>query len=447
MLTALTAALLAVPAGGITWSPSLDAAQEQARTEMKVLFVAAHMPGEAANERMARTIYTDKAITRLAGMTTNVLAMAMDRYEDAGTRVDLGGLTDEQLRRLDIDIRARVLKPDAQGYVVAPQHVFIAPDGEVLLSVPYELTRGELEWCFLEAIRAVDPTAELRPSAGVRPPKRLIKAGVLEGTDESIGATPATLEEVRTLIKEANKGRGSGRWDKMMRILTADEEEAREFITKQLRSGGKRGDANKAGMILNIQRRSPASWWEVVIEFADHSNPDVREEVAACLEVLAAPESLRDIKKVLAREKDPRLAGMWLRAQASSGAADAKIRKTILNAVERSKEPITAANATLALGFLAPDEEVNEHLSATLADDGQPVSVRTAAICAMAMTRDEAFEEILRPLSESGGDLEDAAAAALRTLEQGDLKPLGPHVRRACGDEVNRERLFGVVRR
>ncbi len=443
MITALTAILLAAPAASIQWTASLDEAQERARSEKRVLFVAVHLPGEAANERMAKDVYTDRAITALSRETVNVLAMAMDRYQENGTRIDLGGLTEEDLRRLDIDLRARVLKPDADGYVVAPQHVFLAPDGKVLLSVPYELTRAELEWCFIEAIRAVNPDAKLHPSSDVHPPKRLIRSGVIEGSDESIGATAATLEEVRALIRELAKGRAPDRFEKMMRILTADEEEARDFITKQLRGGGRRGDENKAGMIHNIQRRSPPSWWEVVVEFADHTSPKVREEVAACLEVLAAPDSLRTIKKVLSKEKDPRLTGMWLRAQASAGAGETKIAKITLREAGHAHDPQRRANAVLALGYLAPSEEIRAQLRESLADPKEPQTVRMAAICAMALTRDESYREVLEPVAEGEDDLAQAATAALQTFTAGDLTSLGPFVKQACGDEVDRERIFG----
>lgn len=445
MLTALlTATLLAAPAGDIDWTETYGGAVARSEAEGKVLFVAVHMPGERANERMAKSVYPDKTIKKLAEQTVNVVAMSMDAYEDRGTRLDLDGLTVDQLRKLDIDIRREVLKPDALGFVVAPQHVFLAPDGTVLLSVPYEVTVHELEWCFVHALAKVDPEHAPKASSAARPPKRLIQAGVIEGSDEQIGAAPATLEEVRELIKEINKSR-EGRFEKMMRMLTADEEEAREFITKHLRGGGKRGDENKAGMILNIQRRSPASWWEVVTEFAEHQSEDVREEVAACLEVLASPDAARDLKKIVSKEQDPRLLGMWLRAQASSAGDESSVQKAIVKQALKGRETITRANAALALGYLAPVDASYETLVELLSGE-HPESVKLAAICATAINKDERHRERLTLLAAEEGPLKTVAEAALITLEGGDLTPLGPHVKQACGDKVNRERLFGVVR-
>jgi HEAT repeats len=444
MIPSLTLLPLLIPGGGITWSPSLEQAKAQALAETKVIFVAVHMPGERANERMAKRVYTDKTITQLSERTLNLVAMAMGPYREQGSHLDLGDLTEEQLQRLDIDLRAQVLKPDAEGFVVAPQHVFLKPDGEVILSVPYEISAAELEWCFVQALTALDPEHAPKASEHARPPKRLIKAGVIQGNDASIGATPATLEEVLALIKEINKSR-AGNWDKKMRLLTADEEKARGFVTKLLRGGGRGGDDTKTRLIQNIQRRSPASWWEVVIEFAEHHSPAVREQVAACLEVLAAEPSLADIKKALRKEKDPRLQGMWLRAQASAGPADSRVRKATLKAAHKSKHPITRANATLALGYLSPGEDVRALIADLLDDPDAPREVKTAAICALALTRDEDAREVLAPLAQEAGELKAAATAALKTLDEGDLAPLGPFVKGACGDQVTRERLFGAA--
>ncbi len=447
MIATLTAtALLLLPAD-ITWTKSVSEAKARAAEESRVIFVAVHMPGERANEHMATKVYRDSTITKLADRTVNLLAMSMEHFRAQGTRVKLGDLTEAELERLDIDLRAQILQPDAEGMVVAPQHVFLDPEGEVILSVPYGVTTEELEWCFVQALTEVDPENAPKASKSARPPKRLIKAGVIEGSDESIGAAPATLEEVRELIELINKGQKGKRNQAILRIQTADEQEARDYITKMLRGGGRRGDDLKIRNIHNIQRASPASWWEVVVEFADHNSPGVREEVAACLEALAAPDSLTSIKKVLRKEKDPRLEGMWLRAQASAGAADSKVRKATMDAAEKSKESITRANAILALGYLAPGEDVNELLGEILADAGAPPRVRTAAICAMAMTRNEAFKDLLTPYTEDDGDLKEAAEAALETLAKGDLAPLGSSVRDSCGDDVARERVFGRPRK
>ncbi|MEE8467537.1 MAG: hypothetical protein V3T22_03735, partial [Planctomycetota bacterium] len=131
----LLAFIAATSAGDIDWSPTFEAALERAANEARVIFVAVHLPGERANERMAKNVYTDKRITKLAERTVNLIAVSMEQYGKRGARIDFGDLDEDQLRRLEIEIRGKILKPDAEGFVVAPQHVFLDPQGTVLLSV------------------------------------------------------------------------------------------------------------------------------------------------------------------------------------------------------------------------------------------------------------------------------------------------------------------------
>lgn len=450
-MTVLASILLSAPtllAAGedIEWAASYAEGMTRAAEESRVVFVAVHMPGERGNERMARDVYTDDAVVALAGRTVNLVAVAMDLWREQGTRLDLGDLTEEQLRRLDIDLRTNVLTSDDRGYVIAPQHVFLKPDGEVLLAVPWELTAAELEWCFVRALSLADPEDAPAASARARPPKELL-VGETPEVEETRGPAPATLEEVEALIRERDKGMPkSARWTALLRIFTADEEVARKYATREMRSGGRNADANKAGLIRNVARLSPASWWEVVVEFADHPSELVREEVAACLEVLEAPDAARDVQKTLRKEKEPRLVGAWLRAWAASAPGDERARKEVLEAVEKAKGLRERAGAVIALGHLVPGEDVDAALAELLDANELEEELRLAAIVAAALTRNERWGAPLAALAQGEGDTASAAAAAARVLGGGKLFALGPYVRTATGDRVDRERLFGKVR-
>ncbi len=447
MLTLSIATTLSLAlAGDIRWSASFDEALAQAEEEAKVVFVAVHMPGERANERMAREVYTDKVITELATRTVNLIAVSIPDYRQHGTRVKLGSLAEQELAQLDADIRERVLRPDADGFVAAPQHVFLRPDGEVILSVPYVVTAGELEWCFVAALGALDPEQAPKASGRAKPPKRLLKGAVLAGTEKSIGASPADLEEVRELIDRIRRGERGGRRAALLRIATADEEEAREFVSEEMRGGGRRGDEWRVALIRGIQRRSPPSWWEVVEEFKTSSNAEVREEVAACLEVFGAPESAKAIKVALGKEKDPRLKGMWLRAWASAAPGDSGARRSILRAAKGAKAELERANAALALGYLQRGDDVDGLLETLIADEEAPKQVRVAAVAGAAATREDRWGALLQPLVEQAGPLARVASAGLEVLARGRLIPLGRYVSEACGDAVPRERLFGSAR-
>lgn len=436
-LATLALLLCAAPAAKITWAPSYQEALDLAAQEGRVIFVAVHMPGERGNERMAKSVYTEKHVTKFAESTVNLIGISMDDYRAHGSRIALGKLDEEQLTNLSRDINKHVLKPSSDGSVVAPQHVFLDSKGAVLLSVPWEVTAGELEWCFATALSSLDPEHPVRPSARARAPRRLLVGRVLEPRGNQ--GTPATLEEVREIMRLTRKGGNiDDNWDLMLRVMTADEKDARSFISLELR-----GAWSGLERILHaIALASPASWWEVVAEFNRNDSETVREEVAACLEQLATPDSLKSIKTALSKEKDERLKGNWLRAYASAGADDVKVRKAVFKAVDRTEHVVGRANAILAMGYLTPDEELDQRLTALLTDDETGPEQRTAAICAMALTRRASWAATLTPLSTEG-PLQDVAQAALQVLEQGDLTPLRAFIISACEDVVDRERLFG----
>ena len=61
--------------------------------------------------------------------------------------------------------------------VAAPQHVFIAPDGTLFSSAVYRVTKGELEWMWIEAIKRVNPDVKLPLSSRARAPKAFVGGG------------------------------------------------------------------------------------------------------------------------------------------------------------------------------------------------------------------------------------------------------------------------------
>ena len=167
-------------AGDIKWANSYEAAFNQAAAEARVVFVAVNMLGERANERMLADVYTDSKIQELSELSMNLVASNCWQENKASVCKAFKPLSLEELRELDFQVRENILRPDDQGYVVAPQHVFLSPQGSVILSVPYEVTEHELEWCFVTAIQSVDPESDVRMSSKARAPKRLILGDVYD---------------------------------------------------------------------------------------------------------------------------------------------------------------------------------------------------------------------------------------------------------------------------
>jgi len=454
-------ALAPAAADGIVWRTELTAAQADAKAAGQVVFVAVNMDGERANDRMAEDVYGEKRIIELAGMTVSLVASNDTHAGKGKTCPRFGEVTCEAHRRVDADVRGGILSPDAEGYVVAPQHVFLGPEGNVILSVPYEMRAEELEWCFVTALREVDPQAKVEFSSKARAPKRLILGDVFTLGNEAESA-PLTREEALELIDKLKRGlvRGQELQKAQRRLAMADEPEARAYLLAALRTvpgragGGRGGGGGGAGADRQDRRpqlmhwigaNSPASYWEVCAEFIDdNDNPDLRHEAIVALEQLGALEALKAISSRIRRADDQRDHKNLLRALGTSGGDDKGARKALLKQAGRKKPPLLRTNAILALGWLTPHEDITAFLAETLADEEDPD--RAAAVLAMAVTRDEAW---IAPLEELlAGDLdprfEGAVEDALSVLKGSPLKVIEARYMRAGEDLLTRERLFGA---
>jgi len=460
-------------AGDIEWKTSLGDSLREAGASQRVVFLAVNMDGERANDRMVKEVYKDKAIQALAERTINLVASNDTHAADGKRCPRFDGLTCKEHRQVDADARAEVLAPDARGYVVAPQHVFLDPKGEVILSVPYEVKVHELEWCFVAALKAVDPDLDLEASEDALPPKRLVMGDVYS-LGEASQAAPLTREAALELISQLKKGlvRGRELRESRRKLAMADEREAREYLLNVLRTvpgaggggrggggaggggGGGGGRGNNAGRNPNDTRpqlmhwigaNSPVSYWEVAAEFIGENDLALRSEAVLALEQLGAKEAVRPLLKRLRKEEEESVHKNILRALGTCGADDKAARKALLKQAKSDKHPLLQINATVALGWLASDEDVDEFLAEVFLE-GEETSLRTAAVLAMAVTRNEAWVEPLKAALEEGElepQLEPVIITALSVIEGGPLKSIEGLVTRFCADELVRERIFG----
>ncbi len=467
----LAVAFLLPPAApDIAWQPSYEAALASAKADNKVVFVAINMDGEGANDRMAKLVYKDKDVTTLAASTINVVA-SLPSHADAGkpcTR--FAGIECAAHQACDKSVRAQVLKPDPSGNVVAPQHVFLAADGKPLLSVPYEITASELEWCFVTALKRADPACKVAMPGNAHMPRRVVLGAVYDPSGGFGGAIqPLTKGELAEAIKSVKKGmEAEARQVAFWRILHSDAPEALAFIQAELRSGGggpdkpsndpnsggsagnggggsaygDGGGAKHAGILHAMGAVSPSAYWELAVDFLDSSDELLRIEAAAALEQIAAPQALKAIEKALAKEKKPEVEKDLVRAWAACGAADPKVRAALVKRVRSEKDALVRTSLIVALGLVDTDPEVKACLQEQLQskDDER----RAAAALAAALSRDEAWIPALEPLAAANSAvLSDAAKRAIECLRSGSLARLSMPVWTICKDKVTRERTFG----
>jgi len=429
MLRCLAALLLfaspLIAAGSITWQPDYDVALALASQQSKVVFVAVNRDGEAGNDRMAKRVYSDHALSTLASETINLIASDGDHGRGKSCP-RFGSVSCEQHRSVDEIVLASLLGASDKQLFIAPQHLFLASDGTLILSVPYEVSADELAWCFDAAWKAVDPehVSDLPP--GARPPRRLVM-GSIHRPGQSEEARPLSRDEVLQTIEDVQRGlTGGERARAVAQVLTSPEEEALDFILKELRSGvragrgrGRRGGGDndrRLKLVRAIGDSSPRVYWEVLAEFTDDESDELRTEIAVALEQLAAPDSVKAIAAALRKEKLAGVEKEWLRALGAAGADDRGARKTLLKAASKEKDEL-----------LRPREQA-------------------AAVCAAAMTRNEHWLEILIALTaatDADAAVSAAAEAAVKVIEGGALSLLAKPIRDAGQDTIARKRIYG----
>ena len=458
----------------IAWEPEVQATLARAKETKKVVFVAVNFDGERACDRLAERVYHDKDIVALSASTLNLVASPSSHGSGDRPCTRFPGTKCAEHQQVDIWARRDVLKPDASGYVIAPHHVFLDPEGKVLLSAPYEIAAPELAWCFVTALHTVDPQSKVPMPATARPPRRLILGGVFEPS--SAGASgPATREEVLRLVKAIKKGlKGEDRTAALHRILSSDEPEGIDYIQSELRSGGSYipggggggsggggggggggsfpggagrggGGDDRAEILHAIGALSPPSYWEVAAEFAVGAENAMRLESAVALEQLAAPESLKAVQNALFKEDHPEIKKEWIRALAAAGSSDPKVRKELLKRAAAEKDELLRLNTIVAFGSLAPDEDVATALRTTLRSGS--TNEKAAAACAMAISRDPRWLAELETAGTGSSDatVDEACKAAAKALRHGGLVAIRAVLKKVARDEVERDRWFGIT--
>lgn len=471
MLTTLLLTLALQPAAGITWTPALESALAQAAVEKKVVFLAVNMDGEAANDRMVKRVYTEKGVVAQAALTLNVIASVNEHSPKGKPCPRFAGVECMEHRRADVLAREKILKPDAQGFVVAPQHVFLGPDGKVILSVPYEVDASELVWCFATAQAKAFPDAKHPLPAGARMPRRVIHGGVYDPSKNEAGAAPPTKAEVEQIIEELRRGVDPAvHMAKLLRLVLSDEPAAVEFVEQELKSngasqgraagpagggrggggggaGGRGGDGRQrhARILKAIGAFGPQVYTPLVLPFLGHDDPQLRSEAAVALEQLGNPAALRELQSAFAKEEDAQVKSRLARALGSSGASDSRIHALLQKELKGEKSASGRAARIVALGYSTDDAAVDTLLEGLLA--GPSPADAEAAAAAVALSRRERWIAVLEAaLPAADAERKKSCEQALAVLRSQELGPLASWIAGLTGDDLERERIFGRQR-
>lgn len=371
---------------GIRWTPGFDDAMAAAKTGNKVVLFAFNMAGERANDEVIADHYRDATLAKLSAATINVFC-------SIANEVRVAGVTVSQQQAAEQRARLQVLAIGPGEDVIAPQHVFVGPDGKVLSSVAYRVTKGELEWAWVDAIRKVDAKFEWQLSPAARAPRLLDFGAVERGKNEKA----PTKEQVAEALKELKKSRfGILRNLKSVELLMrSDEPDAIAFVEttmKTIPSGSRAGAIETIGLI------SPKAYHAVVTPYLSDREEDVRHAAAAAIEHLAEAKALPATMKQWKVEKAERVRGRLLRALAASAPTNKEVVAQIDKVLAQEQGADLRAHAVLALALVEDKAKVAAGLALALRD--RSAKVRSTAAFALASRRD----------ADAAHELDEAAA-------------------------------------
>ncbi len=437
------ALLLAPPGAGdeIAWRADHAMVVERARAEKRVLFVAVTMDDETRCEDFVDRVYDDREVRRLAQRTLNLVGSRELHRKGDGECPRLGSVSCRDHLRVEAALREAHLGVNESGAMAVPQHLWLDSGGEVLLSVPFEMSAEEMIWCFVTALRRADSELELAMPDEARPPRRLLFGRAYTPPSGDSLARGLTEDELETEIKRLKSSFFSGgRFGSLAKILFTDDPDAVEYgklaYGRSLLTWS--GNEYLSRSLHTIGVLAPMNFWVVLENFARDDDPRVRKETAVALEQLAAPRSYKLVKRSLSKEKDPSVESAWLRALGAVGHGESGARKVLLKAATSDDDEVLRCNAILALGHLQGHEDVREVLIGALAAEAG--GARIAAACAMAISRDALY---LAPLTEAVGEAtEGDLLLALEVLRGADLGRIEAAVRRVSRDDLRRERVF-----
>jgi hypothetical protein len=416
----------------VQWTPQFDEALATAKAENKVVLLAFNMAGEWANDELIADHYQDATLARLSTHTINVFCST------AG-EVRVRGVTVAQQQAAEQQARLTVLKIGPGEDVIAPQHVFLGPDGAVLSSVAYRVTKGELEWAWVDAIRKVDPAFTWQLSAAARAPARLGFGRVERGQND----TPPSKAEVAEALKELKKSRGGimRHLDSVQLVMRSDEPDAIAFIETTLK--GVQGAPRKSA-IDTIGLVSPPGYHAVVSSYLGDRDEDLRYAAAGALEHLAAPKAVPALMKQWKAEKVDRVRGRLLRALASSAPTHKDVFHQIDKVLDKEPSADVRAHAVLALALVEDKQKVHEGLTQALRD--KSAKVRATVAFVLAQRREVDFAHMLDEAAVREEDAETKAwlEAAAVVVRGGEAKPFESFLERVLDEKPVQAGLQGL---
>lgn len=449
MLNALISlCLVTLGSQSVEWTTDVDTGLENAAAHGKVVLLSLGSATEARSEAFVRDVYKSKSAKAFMGQSVNLAGWtwpgdAVGRLPDFGDYEPLHHASNLET------FKERWLRPNEQGVVAQPQHLWLSPAGEVLLSCPFELSALEFAWCFDEALRRAG--AEERPALpkGAHPPRRLLLGDVYRLANDDEHGRGFRPEELELMLEEFQK-RNLTMSDAadVRRILFTDDPRAVEAMSREF---GKWDLASSMmpnlegildGTVYLLGLTSSTRFLPALEQFVRHPRASLRSQVAAAYEQLGDPAGLATVKQALKKEKNDDVRVQWVRALGACGRGNASVGKELIKLAEKDKHEAVRTAAIFALGHVLPEAKAQQFLIDTVkSEEGD---ARRAALLALGLGRETSARDFVVPWTAEGADPEtrETAEAVLTVLDGGNLFGLRDAADRVVPDEIDRWRIF-----
>ena len=368
----------AKPGDTITWMRNVPAAFEKAKKDRKVLMIcinSTRVDGKKREEPAAKglreVVYKDPRVVTESRKFVCVFLTPAGAGEDYG---ELG-------HRFGIE-----------GYIVSPQHIFAHPDhetGRPLLRLEY--------WSYGQGERAVKELLALMRNAQAKyraaenlpepPPEDAPSGG---GAPE--GEAPAQDGPAPNAAPDAEEARAA--WiQEILALVSGGSDEKRKEALIALVTNDREGDCLKPlaallptletepqqlDVIRTLGRDKIAFAAPAVEAFLSHKSEVLRGNAAVTLEYIGSPESVQPLSKRLGREKVESIHNNLARALGRCGAADAKVRSTLIKRASPGKTPLKGMGAIIGLSHFKKDAKAARAVEKMLKKMGPPAFGRRA---------------------------------------------------------------------
>ncbi len=343
----------------IAWRGDLDGALEKAKAERLPLMIAFNMDGEIANDLMVGEVYRDP---KVVGRSRKFLCLAASKDDhDSAKEGDravcsrFGSLTCEEHKQVERDARRLFL--GGRTMVNAPQHVFVAPSGQLLSRREWQISAEGLAGLMARVLKEaeIDPGASATslPSGEFNREKWLESArekGVERQRDRLETLVSLDHPDAQTLMEEEfERNPGPGRVEVLRAMGEPGYERGLPFLQKV--AAGRDGVLRRHA-IVSLELVGSEKAVDPLVEAAKReSDKGVLKELLRAIAKLApSRKDVADLVHKRASDADARL-----RANVLVAATDlddtAKARELARKALA-DKSPDVRACAVYALGLV-----------------------------------------------------------------------------------------------